>query len=272
MDVILCRNVLMYFDPAQARVTVQRLARALAPGGCLLVSAAEMIPDLLDGLVPRRCGDAVVFEGKRTIAALVPGNGVAGQRGRAPAAASADTGAVTALPSDSRPSDDLGAGEAAQPKDPLLDPRAMSQLARMHADRGELQLALEWSQRAVAADRLDPGAHYLKANIDLALGQPEAAIASLERAIFLVPEHLLAHFTLGTVERIRGRDAKARRHFDIALQIAASKPAPEVIADANGLTAGRLIEIVHLIQAPERLGHESPYAIGSRPGFRERAA
>jgi chemotaxis protein methyltransferase CheR len=273
MDVILCRNVLMYFDPVQARATVQRLAGSLAPRGCLMVGAAEMIPDLLDGLVPRRCGGAVVFEGERTVAVSAPANGVAGHGGRAPGAVTADAGAAAAVPSNGRPSDDGAAGDGpGRPKDPVPDPRAMGQLARMHADRGELQLALEWSQRAVAADRLDPGAHYLRANIDLALGRPDAAVASLERAIFLVPDHLLAHFTLGTVERVRGRHAKARRHFDVVLRIGAGKAAPQVIADADGLTVGRLMEIVHTILAPEQLGDDRPYAFGPRTGLRERAA
>ena len=40
-DLILCRNVLMYFTPEAARRVVASLAEALAPGGWLLVGAAE---------------------------------------------------------------------------------------------------------------------------------------------------------------------------------------------------------------------------------------
>src|SRR5690606_25399381 len=40
-DVILCRNVLMYFSPAQARLALQRLLTSLSPDGVLLLSSVE---------------------------------------------------------------------------------------------------------------------------------------------------------------------------------------------------------------------------------------
>ncbi len=51
MDVILCRNVLMYFTPEAQRATVIRLQRALVSGGWLVVSPAEASEELLCPLV-----------------------------------------------------------------------------------------------------------------------------------------------------------------------------------------------------------------------------
>jgi len=45
-DVIFCRNVLMYFTPAHAAAIVERLARALAPGGFLFLGHAETLRGL----------------------------------------------------------------------------------------------------------------------------------------------------------------------------------------------------------------------------------
>ena len=42
-DLILCRNVLIYFDEETVRDTAERLARALAPEGLLFVSSAESL-------------------------------------------------------------------------------------------------------------------------------------------------------------------------------------------------------------------------------------
>ncbi len=42
MDVIFCRNVLMYFDLERSRAAAQRLYQALTPGGWLVVAAAEV--------------------------------------------------------------------------------------------------------------------------------------------------------------------------------------------------------------------------------------
>lgn len=46
VDVVFCRNVLMYFTPEQASGIVERFARALAPGGFLFVGHAETLRGL----------------------------------------------------------------------------------------------------------------------------------------------------------------------------------------------------------------------------------
>ncbi|RYZ04586.1 MAG: protein-glutamate O-methyltransferase CheR [Myxococcales bacterium] len=46
LDVVFCRNVLMYFTPEQASGIVARFARALAPGGFLFVGHAETLRGL----------------------------------------------------------------------------------------------------------------------------------------------------------------------------------------------------------------------------------
>jgi chemotaxis protein methyltransferase CheR len=41
-DAVVCRNVLIYFEPAVAAATLQRLAAAVAPGGYLLLGPVEL--------------------------------------------------------------------------------------------------------------------------------------------------------------------------------------------------------------------------------------
>ncbi|NOZ02397.1 MAG: protein-glutamate O-methyltransferase CheR [Deltaproteobacteria bacterium] len=49
-DIILCRNVLIYFSPERQRAIVSRLRRALAPGGLLVLGRSERVhPDLEAG-------------------------------------------------------------------------------------------------------------------------------------------------------------------------------------------------------------------------------
>lgn len=60
-DAILCRNVLIYFDEAEALELLARLARALAPEGLLLVARAELqLARRVDGLAPVELADDVV--------------------------------------------------------------------------------------------------------------------------------------------------------------------------------------------------------------------
>ena len=49
-DVVVVRNVMIYFDRDSKKVAVQNLLSALAPGGFLVVGPADGIFDLLDGL------------------------------------------------------------------------------------------------------------------------------------------------------------------------------------------------------------------------------
>ena len=41
-DVVLCRNVLIYFDPRTAGAVLRRLAGALRPGGVLVLGPVEL--------------------------------------------------------------------------------------------------------------------------------------------------------------------------------------------------------------------------------------
>ena len=51
-DLILCRNVLIYFSKETKRAVIDRLWRALKPGGFLFVGHAESLVGLIDGLRP----------------------------------------------------------------------------------------------------------------------------------------------------------------------------------------------------------------------------
>jgi chemotaxis protein methyltransferase CheR len=61
-DVILCRNVLIYFDEASRADAARNLFSALVPGGFLLLGHTEAMARISDRFVPRRFEDAVVHQ------------------------------------------------------------------------------------------------------------------------------------------------------------------------------------------------------------------
>ncbi len=61
-DVILCRNVLIYFEAAERGAAVARLANALRPGGLLVLGPSESGLELPDSLV--RIGTAAYEKGR----------------------------------------------------------------------------------------------------------------------------------------------------------------------------------------------------------------
>jgi chemotaxis protein methyltransferase CheR len=131
-------------------------------------------------------------------------------------------------------------------------PQAFSLLARALANQGSLVDALAWCERWVAADKVDPAGHYLRAIILLERGDPEQARLSLKRALYLQPEFVLAHFALGNLARGRGRNAEADRHFANALAAVRGHRADDLLPESDGLSAGRLTEIIAAMTALEK--------------------
>jgi chemotaxis protein methyltransferase CheR len=59
-DLILCRNLLIYFDEATRRRLCQSLHAALNPQGILLIGAAESLYGITDAFASERLGGTVV--------------------------------------------------------------------------------------------------------------------------------------------------------------------------------------------------------------------
>src|SRR5437588_5295215 len=62
VDLLLCRNVLLYFTPEARARAAARLARCLAAGGWLAVSPAELSPGLFPGLAVRHFPAAILYQ------------------------------------------------------------------------------------------------------------------------------------------------------------------------------------------------------------------
>ncbi|MBX7533027.1 protein-glutamate O-methyltransferase CheR [Qipengyuania sp. 1XM1-15A] len=58
-DLVLCRNVLLYFDPDTRRQAFDRLASATAPDGLLMLGAGETVVGQTDKFEPAACGSAM---------------------------------------------------------------------------------------------------------------------------------------------------------------------------------------------------------------------
>jgi chemotaxis protein methyltransferase CheR len=231
MDLILCRNVLMYFALPRVQQVLGRLCAALADGGWLSLGAAESPAQPVPGLqaVPF---DGATFHrkpGNRSIAATASTAAIA------PAAPPAATPAVQPAPQ--------AAPAAAAPAPALLPP------ARALADAGRLQQALAGVEQALAADKLDAEAHYLHAAILQELARDGDAEQALRRAVYLEPGFALAHHALGRLALRQQRRADALRHFRQTLAELARWPDDSVLPHSDGLAAGHLRAMVEGVLA-----------------------
>lgn len=242
MDVILCRNVLMYFSPPWMKEAAARLTRSLVEGGWLIVSPTETANALFHPLRAVEFPGVIVYhrhDGAEAPAAVI------GHR-RPPPAVRAEIDVPPPVADAAPP---VSPVRAPPPAAADVRPQAghgasLIDAARECANRGRLDEALAWCERAIGADKLNPAYHYLLAVIQRELGRNAAAARSLERVLYLEPDFVLAHFALGNLRLAEARYREARRHFDNALALLRTRPHDEPLPAAEGLTAGRLGEIV----------------------------
>jgi chemotaxis protein methyltransferase CheR len=124
------------------------------------------------------------------------------------------------------------------------DARCLALLARIRANQGALEEALAWCEKAIAADKLNPGAHYLLGAILQEGGRLTEAAASLKRALYLDQDFVLAHFALGNLRQRQGRHKESLRHFENALRALRACPAHLPLPESEGITPERLAEII----------------------------
>ncbi|HEY6838763.1 MAG TPA: tetratricopeptide repeat protein [Geobacteraceae bacterium] len=129
------------------------------------------------------------------------------------------------------------------------DARPAALLCRINANQGKLGEALHFSERALAADKLDAGLHYLHAVILQEQGAVDGAAGSLKRALYLDPDMVIAHFALGNLFLQQGKRRDARRHFNNALAILGTYGQDDILPESEGIAAGRLMDIIRMIDA-----------------------
>lgn len=245
MDLIFCRNVLMYFTPERARAVIEKLHRALVDGGWLVVSPAETSTVLfadfeaveIDGAIFYRKGsEATPVRSATAVPAMTPAPRCQAELPLAPMPEQA------VLPQEP-------AKQAVKSEPPALaETEKLSTRARECANLGRLDEASAWCREAIALDKLNPALHYLLATIEQEQGLNDNAAQSLLRTLYLDDHFVLAHFALGNLRRAQGRPRDAQRHFDNALAALRRYAADEVLPESDGLTAGRLGEIVASLQ------------------------
>jgi chemotaxis protein methyltransferase CheR len=239
MDVIFCRNVLMYFEPASAARVFDNFYRSQNEGGWLIVGSSELTRASSSPYSTVSCPDAVLYR-KHTRASR--GNAIA-EAPSVPALRSAAVPPLDASPENGTTNREQGP-KAAGARVSTAEVDGHRLLARGLANQGKLAEALDHCDRWIAADRFDPAAHYLRALILQERGNHEGAQESLRTALYLDPAFALAHFALGNLSRVDGKAAAARRHFANAAETLRGLDPEMVLLESEGITAGELARMI----------------------------
>jgi chemotaxis protein methyltransferase CheR len=284
MDLIFCRNVLMYFAPERVRQIGQSLHHSLVEGGWLMVGASELSQLLFPQFASVHFPGTIVYRkesGNPQPAAtfhldtalaqepfvqdslkpaaevewLAPPNALSTSdvvpcAERAAPQHTAHTPVRHSREAGNPAEADLSAPRTVIPakvgiQESPVAPPAIALSVRTLANQGRLAEALASCDEAIAADKLDPGLHYLRATILQELNREGDAIASLKRALYLDPDFALAHFALGNLAIRQGEVRRARRCFENVLALLTARQEEDILPESEGLTAGRFREIIH---------------------------
>jgi chemotaxis protein methyltransferase CheR len=242
MDLILCRNVLIYFTASHVRKLVGNLRRALADEGWLAVSPSECSQALFPRFVAVNFPGSILYRKSN------------GEAPSPPTAAPPTGTTVHAAPSVNAPQPSPPAVAARQSL-PRIAAQSFEEVTRDLANQGRHADALAWSQQWIAADKVDVVAHYMQAMVLEEMGEREAARSSLHRALYLEPNFTLAHFVLGNLARADARSAEANRHFENALYLLRDCAPEMLLLESDGMTAGQLLEIITTLLAKSDPSH-----------------
>jgi chemotaxis protein methyltransferase CheR len=236
MDVIFCRNVLMYFTPLQARKVIQKLFSAQANRGWLIVGPSELLQSSCEPYTARNFQGVILFQkgGKPTPTTTT----------HIPFAIESSPPVDCQAPIVLREQPVAPAVLSKEPLSGSPSPAELRRAAHSLAGEGKLSEALDCCDRWIAADRLDPLGHYLRANILQEQGASDDAVDSLRKALYLDPNCVLAHFAMGNIARNRGDAEQASKHLGNARKLLHRYRPDELVWESEGVTAARFIQIV----------------------------
>ncbi|WP_242347089.1 CheR family methyltransferase [Anaeromyxobacter terrae] len=280
-DLVVCRNVLIYFDPETARAITARLLEAVAPGAFLLLGPVEV--PLAEKLAVERIevGGTTLFRrlapgetkaerpapakarsrGARTAATATPtatptptptpAATPAATPTPTPTSTSTSTSTPTPTPTSTSTSTSTPTPTATPTATPAEAPTPVPQFeqARAAARRGDIEFA-EQLAREIAERHLCPESYLLLAMAADARGDLGGAIDALRRALYLEPGLAMAHASLVPLYARVGRHAAGARPRRPAPPARRGRPAGAPLRGVEPITAGALRSALGEVRRP----------------------
>jgi chemotaxis protein methyltransferase CheR len=258
LDLIFCRNVLMYFTSEWATKVSQNLFHSLSEDGWLVVSSCELSSNLFSRLKPVNFPGAILYRKTQS---------------ESNNSYNADALNFTASEKKSfQPPQPLQSVNLAAhyPSSKLLNPpQPLSSVAfakeeshsiakhreesftdrinaiRLLAGKGQLKEALSACDKAILSYKLAPGLYFLRASILQELDKCNEAIRSLKQAIYIDPNYIMGYFTLGNLFLRQGNIKNAKLNFSNALNLLNSCANDDDLPESEGLSVKYIRDIIY---------------------------
>jgi len=268
MDLVMCRNVTIYFDEPVTRHVADRLYDALVDGAWLVVGHSEPSPITYKRFEARNFPNAVLYqrtahEEWQTAGWAVwtqPPPPPARQPLAVPAPRPAPAPQTTNLLVKETAQEDpleqarelLEYGHSERARDLLLDAAARrprhaptyALLGRAYANLGNWQEAERWCREAIGLDRLALEAYYTLSLVLQHQGKIREALDAMKKVVYIDRHSILGHFGLAGLYHSLEQWPQALKGLDNTRRILDTLPADAMISGSGGISAGRLLETV----------------------------
>lgn len=256
LDLIICRNVLIYFDEDTLRRLISQFHRFLQPEGWLVLGPAELTPLSCQPFSATPLSRLSCFRKSPAPTDTRPQNT---HQWSLPLLSeffqTENKPTTTVLPLTQnlfpwlplpRPQE-VPVPQAAEnlspsPPDvsPSRQPPQALALLRQLADQGEFTEVALTCRKLLQREPLNPRLHYYLALALSGQGQIQAAQASLQQALYLDRKHILSHYHLGLLLQKKQDLKAAARAFRNAFKLLQALPEEDVLEEESELTVAQL--------------------------------
>jgi chemotaxis protein methyltransferase CheR len=211
MDLILCRNVFIYFDADTVAAVAHKLVATLSEGGYLLTGHTELVGHHVQHLQSRLFPEGVVYRRLDQMPTEYPSP---------PPVFSASPPLVETVPKHA---------DCTPPSPQVTDADGLLTMAHERADRGDYVTAEQVCRQALAIAPLAPAPYFLLAQLAQLRGDSEQAWNLLDKTLYLDPRSVAAHLELAALCERTDNLPRAQTLRRIALDILRTLPDNTVI-------------------------------------------
>lgn len=276
IDLILCRNVLIYIDPSTAKDISYRMFESLQPGGWLAVAPSEGSPELFKRFQARSFTNAVLYQ-RLTQTAALRQDKIRNRVYTAPLRPLKDVidppeksinlprahSASMDVPTRPVPTTEeqsmieqaqelISFGQSTQALEILkqlsasrfCQDKVCALLGEIFANRGDWDQAQHWCTQAIRQNRLALEPYYTLALVLHHKGEMEQAIEAMRKVVYLDNTDILGHFELANLYFESGLFPKAAKSLDNALRLLENRSADDLVPRSGGTTVNRLRDAI----------------------------
>ena len=224
IDIIFCRNVMIYFKKKRIEGIVNLFLDMLAEGGFLFVNNFDLIFPMFKEFIMRDFGDTIILQKKNIQGSIMNSYEETDKKN------CSGSGAVDEL------------FYTKTNVDEIIE--EYLETAKILANQGKFNEAYCWCQRALSKDKLNIGIYYILSMILDEQQKFDEAVEILKKAVYIDNTFILGYYNLAILYQKTGDQKQAERYYNSALKLLEHKDNNYIIPFSTELTAGRLSKMI----------------------------